>query len=74
MLVINQNLPKSCFNRVNFSTIKKRSGRESVPFLGLQAGAYIVKFVGARTTKTVEIKIWLSMHGWAWEVIKEKSE
>jgi len=57
------------YKDAQFSTIKKRTGRESVPFLGLDAGIYKVKFYNEKREVLLTVKTWLSPYGWAWKVI-----
>lgn len=57
------------YREVQFSTVKRRSGRESIPFLGLEAGTYRVRFYNNRKEAVLTIETWLSIYGWAWRVI-----
>ena len=57
------------YKQTQFSTVKKRSGKESVPFLGLEAGIHRVKFYNDKKEALLTVKTWLSPYGWAWKVI-----
>lgn len=64
-------LPKSKhYKETQFSTIKCRRGRESVPFLGLSPGTHKVKFVDGDKSKLCLVKVWISLYGDAWQIIK----
>ena len=52
-----------------FSKLKKRSGMESVPFLGLNSGIHRVKFYNERQEAILYVKVWISPYGWAWKVV-----
>jgi len=55
-----------------FSTIKKIRGRRaSVPFLGLESGEHVVRFKHGKTHTDCVIKVWLSMYGWAWIILRD---
>jgi len=51
------------------STVKKRTGKESVPFLGLDAGIHKVKFFNENREALLTVKVWISPYGWAWKII-----
>ena len=57
------------YRDVQFSTVKKRTGKESVPFLGLEAGTHKVKFYNDKAEAALTVKTWLSPYGWAWKII-----
>jgi len=57
------------YKNTQFSTIKRRSGRESVPYLGLSAGVHYVRFYNDKRDVVLKIKTWLSPYGWAWKVL-----
>jgi hypothetical protein len=71
MIVIEGNPPKKARKDIQFSTVKTRRGVESIPFLGLKPGEYAVKFKGKRKTTVCIVKVWLSMYGWAWQIIRD---
>ena len=58
------------YRQTQYSTIKRRSGRESVPFLGLDGGLHRVKFWNDKKEVELSIKTWLSPYGYAWRVVK----
>lgn len=57
------------YREVQFSTVKRRIGKESVPFLGLEAGTHKVKFYNDKKEAVLTVKTWLSMYGWAWQIV-----
>ncbi len=57
------------YREVQFSTNKKRTGKESVPFLGLEAGTHKVKFYNEKREVVLSVKTWLSPYGWAWMIV-----
>ena len=57
------------YREVQFSTAKKRSGRESIPFLGLDSGTHRVKFYNDKKEAVLTVKTWLSPYGWAWKIV-----
>ena len=69
MIEVDGNPPK--IFETQFSTIKRRNGRDSVPFLGLQPGEHLVRFNGKRKKTDCIVKVWLCPYGWAWEIIKK---
>jgi hypothetical protein len=66
--------PKKAFHDTQFSSVKRRSGRESVPFLGLEPGEHTVIFKHGKGSTECRIKVWLSMYGWAWKIIKQVTQ
>lgn len=61
---------KNYYINTQFSKIKRRNGIESVPFLGLDEGVHSVKFQTNKKNIIREVKVWLSMFGWAWIILK----
>lgn len=59
----------SKYREAQFSTVKRRSGKESVPFLDLPAGIHKVKFYNDKREALLTVKTWLSPYGWAWKII-----
>lgn len=59
------------FTETQYSTIKKRSGKESVPFLGLDTGEHKVKFYTETKESLCLVKVWISPYGWAWRILKK---
>jgi hypothetical protein len=57
------------YREVQYSTVKKRSGRESTPFLGLESGTHKVKFYNEKKEALLTVKTWLSPYGWAWKIV-----
>ena len=57
------------YKETQFSTVKRRSGKESVPFLGLEVGEHKVRFYNDRKEATLRVKVWLSPYGWAWKIL-----
>jgi len=71
----NSFITKKQFIDTNFSTIKTRRGKESVPFLGLSPGTYKIKITKDNgKSKIYKIKTWLSMYGYAWQAVEELKE
>lgn len=57
------------YRGVQYSIIKRRSGKESVQFLGLKTGTYRVKFYNDKREAILTVKTWLSPYGWAWMIV-----
>jgi hypothetical protein len=57
------------YKETQFSTVKKRIGQESVPFLDLPAGIHKVKFYNDKREAVLTVKTWLSPYGWAWKIV-----
>tara|TARA_R110000772_G_scaffold190788_1_gene301603 strand:+ start:279 stop:521 length:243 start_codon:yes stop_codon:yes gene_type:complete len=62
------------YKETQYSTVKKRTGRESVPFLWLDSGYHRIRFINHHRQATLIIKTWLSPHGYAWKVISTIGE
>jgi len=63
---------KRDFIDVRFSSIKRRSGKESVPLFGLDAGIHHIAITNNRGKRREYIvKIWPSPYGWAWQALNE---
>lgn len=63
-------LPKSKkYKQTQYSTVKTRNGKKSVPFLGLPCGVHTIRFYNDKDEITVKVKTWLSMYGYAWRVL-----
>lgn len=56
---------KKYYTDTQFSTNKK----DSIPFLGLDAGIHTVEFRTYNRSIVREIKVWYSMFGWAWIIL-----
>ena len=65
---------KKYYRDTQFSEIKRRDGKESVPFLGLDEGIHEVKFQTSGKGIVAKVKVWLSMYGWAWIIIELSKE
>ena len=63
---------KKEYRETQFSTIKRRTGRESVPFLGLEPGIHLVKFYTEKKSILRYIETWVSMYGDAWIILKKE--
>jgi hypothetical protein len=63
-----KSLPKKKILDPFYPAIKKRSGKESVPFLGLECGEHEIRF--ETKTKFLEciVRHWYSIFGYAWEI------
>lgn len=61
---------KKCFTETQYSIKKRRSGKESIPFLGLDAGEHKVMFHTDTKKSLCLVKVWISPFGWAWRIIK----
>tara|TARA_R110000822_G_scaffold32162_1_gene92573 strand:+ start:640 stop:882 length:243 start_codon:yes stop_codon:yes gene_type:complete len=57
------------YKETQYSTVKKRTGKESVPFLGLDSGYHSIRFINHHRQATLTIKTWISPYGYAWKVI-----
>ena len=57
------------YKQTQFSTVKTRIGKQSVPFLGLEAGIHRVKFYNDKKEALLTVETWLSPYGWAWKII-----
>ena len=59
------------YRTTQFSTVKKRTGAESVRFLDLDSGTRKVRFINEKGREVIlTVKTWLSPYGWAWKIIK----
>ncbi len=61
---------KDMYIHTQFAFKKTRSGHESIPFLGLSPGIHIVKFFTNKKSIIVNVKIWISLYGNAWQCLK----
>ena len=58
------------YKKVQFSVSKKRTGKESVKFLGFNSGQRKVRFYREDGKEAIlTVKTWLSRYGWAWRII-----
>ena len=57
------------YRDTQFSTVKRRTGKESVPFLGLDTGEHVVKFCNETRSAVLSVKVWISPFGWAWKIL-----
>ena len=71
MIEVEGNPQKKAYKDVQFSTVKTVRGKKSIPFLGLEPGEHVVRFKGKRKTTDCIVKVWLSMYGWAWQIIRD---
>jgi len=62
---------KKMYKETQFSTVKKRTGKESVPFLGLASGTHKVKFYTETKSIIRNVKTWLSPYGYAWIIMSD---
>ena len=60
------------YRETRFSTVKRRSGAESVPFLGLDPGTHKVRFYNDKEEALLTVKTWISPYGWAWKIVGGK--
>ena len=60
------------YRETQFSTTKKRTGRESIPFIGLDSGIHKVRFYNDNREFIASVKTWLSPYGYAWKILKDK--
>ena len=56
------------YKKTQFSTTKKRAGKESVPLFGLTSGTHTVRFYNDDQEAVLNVKVWLSLYGWAWRI------
>ena len=59
------------YRETQYSTRKLRSGRISVPFLGLESGTHRIRFYNKRREATLTVKTWECPYGYAWRVVKD---
>jgi hypothetical protein len=71
MIEVDGRPPIKARKETQFSTVKRRSGRESVPFLGLDSGEHIVRFNHNKGHVDCLIKVWLCPYGWAWKILND---
>jgi len=57
------------YKETQYSTIPRKSGKESIPFLGLEPGIHKVKFYTDDKEIICKVKTWLSLYGWAWIIL-----
>lgn len=62
------------FIETQYSTIKRRSGKESIPFLDLDTGEHKVKFYTKTKQLLCLVEVWISPYGWAWRIIKKLNQ
>lgn len=63
-------LPNKKIMEPYFSVVKTRNGKISVPFLDLECGEHDIEFRTKTKSLKCKIKHWLSMYGYAWEIIE----
>jgi len=73
-MIVVQGLPTKKHWKAQFSTVRTRNGKESIPFAGLEAGDHLITFVGKRKKVTCLVSVWYSLNGWAWQITKITKE
>jgi|LakMenEpi03Aug12_release.lakeMendotaPanAssembly.Ray.scaffolds.fasta_scaffold4200217_2 hypothetical protein len=68
MIIEVSSLPKKKILDPYFPTKKTKNGKISVPFLDLPTGLHDIEFRTSKKYLKCQIKHWLSMFGYAWEI------
>jgi len=68
MIIEVKSLPKMKILDPYFPTKKTRNGKQSIPFLDLPIGCHDIEFRTKTKYMKCEIKHWLSIYGYAWEI------
>jgi len=65
---------RKCFTDTQYSFIKRRWGKESVPFMNLSPGKYKILFTTKTKKQLCLVKVWISHFGDAWQILKSLEE